>query len=574
MANKDIFIAIALQIPIWSASSPQGTSRYGPHIDCSDEELLDPLDADVPPDMQEVFLKKYFSSYLSILSIRNRKSNRLDWNFSASVNIIRGKHFIPIISMVNENTSEKTPSSTPLDTRSSEQSFWWIDNLKLTGLEATPADLNPISRINVEEKKKAPQEEIKLEDLEMAKQSEQWTQREISLGESKLVWLGRWKYHVHYRTIFVIAFFVIIVTGTASIILRLYSRYVYFASQAIPDIQYQDYIERYKKGEAFVDQVLNLSDYQQYMGLSIVGSGEAKNIDQVINEPRLSFIQKKDILQQALNTFSTVFMQNTKRLTQLKEDVSKYGFFSKDLYGMLENQEYSTSIKKYLISLEIIKFSSAIKVFGYLETFVSSIANALNMDPAAVETEMHALADRGEKDILLYLNNCYLNPYEVDYDCNLVGDFDRYYAVIDKEEKPIDTKFFKKMMYYVDTKLEQTDLPSFSITFKKYDPMQKQISFTLDVNTFKQDELALIKKGIINPHIFILSNLLNLIKQSVFVISENIDAKSIKITPKNIKIGTSVFQVNNSTMTFTLPIQKGAEREISDYVSTNFTSSP
>ena len=161
---------------------------------------------------------------------------------------------------------------------------------------------------------------------------------------------------------------------------------------------------------------------------------------------------------------------------------------------MLENQDYSTSIKKYLLSLEIIKFSSAIKVFGYLETFVSSLSNALSKTPTEVETSMHTLADRGEKDILTYLNNCYLNPYEVDYDCNLVGDFDRYYTLIDKEDKSFDTNFFKKMMFYVDTKLEQTDLPSFSITFKRYDPTQKQISFTLDVNTFKQDEIALIKK--------------------------------------------------------------------------------
>jgi hypothetical protein len=107
---------------------------------------------------------------------------------------------------------------------------------------------------------------------------------------------------------------------------------------------------------------------------------------------------------------------------------------------------------------------------------------------------MQTLANRGEKDVLVYLNNCYLNPYEMDYDCNLVGDFDRYYKLIDKEKTPPDTTFFKKMMYYVDTKLEQTDLPSFSITFQKYDPTQKEISFNVDVNTFKQDEIALIKK--------------------------------------------------------------------------------
>ncbi|HBB03616.1 TPA: hypothetical protein DCZ39_01765 [Patescibacteria group bacterium] len=290
--------------------------------------------------------------------------------------------------------------------------------------------------------------------------------------------------------------------------------------------------------------------------MSIAGNGEETNVNKVMMDKNLSYIQKKDILQQALDSFSTIFINNNQNLTTLKEDISKYGFFSQELYDMLQSEDYSTSIKKYLLSLEIIKFSSAVKVFSYLDTFVSGLANTIDAPADQVQKEMQALADRGEKDIVIYLNNCYLNPYEIDYDCNLVGDFDRYYKLIDKEKTPPDTAFFKKMMYYVDTKLEQTDIPSFSITFKKYDPTQQEISFTVDVNTFKQDEIALIKKGIINPHIFILSSLLNLIKQSAFVVSENIDAKSIKITPKVIKIGTSVFNVNNSTMNFVLPIQK------------------
>jgi hypothetical protein len=217
-------------------------------------------------------------------------------------------------------------------------------------------------------------------------------------------------------------------------------------------------------------------------------------VDTVINESRLTYVQKKDLLQKALNDFSPILQRNTQKTEQLKEDISKYGFFSKELYDMLANEDYSTSIKNYLLSLEIIKFSSAIKVFGYLETFISSLSNALGVLPAQVETGMQALAARGEKDIVIYLNNCYLNPYEVDYECNLIGDFDRYYKIIDKETTKLDTRFFKNVMFYVDSKLEQTDLPSFSIIFRKYDPTQKQISFTVDVNTFKQDELALIKK--------------------------------------------------------------------------------
>lgn len=228
--------------------------------------------------------------------------------------------------------------------------------------------------------------------------------------------------------------------------------------------------------------------------MSLLGSGASSHLDTLIQDKDLNYIQKKDTIQQAFNTFSTRFIANKQQLTTIKENISQYGFFSQEIYDLLEDQSYATSIKQYLLSLEIIKFSSAIKVFSYLDTFVSSVASALNITPTAVETNMHSFAERGEKDILMYLNNCYLNPYEIDYTCDLVGDFDRYYTLIDNTSTKIDTKFFKKMMYYVDVKLEQVDIPSFSIVFKKYDPTQKEISFTVDVNTFKQDEIALIKK--------------------------------------------------------------------------------
>ncbi len=476
--------------------------------------------------------------------------------------------------MEEQKEQQHVPTPNTPTPGSSEPDFSKMENLKLNDLETPPQVASLISQANAEEESRPPKEEVKFENLGMRIQPTEEKGANVSLGESGVMGMHKSKYHDQYRKLFLISFFVIIVTGLASVILRLYSRYVYFASQPIPDANYQTYIDAYKQWKIFIDKTLKLGNYQQYASLSLIGSGEEANVDTVVLDKRLSYIQKKDILQQALNNFSTIFISNIQQLTTIKENISKYGFFSQEIYDLLDNQDYSTSIKKYLLSLEIIKFSSAIKVFSYLDTFVSSLASELKLPVMAVQTQMQTFADRGEKDILVYLNNCYLNPYEIDYDCNLVGDFDRYYALVDKENTPPDTKFFKKMMYYVDKKLEQTDLPSFSITFKKYDPTQKQISFTVEVNTFKQDEIALIKKGIINPHIFILSNLLNLIKQSIFVVSENIDAKFIKILPKIIKIGTSVFNVNNSTMDFVLPIQKWSEREISDYIDPIFTSSP
>jgi hypothetical protein len=93
------------------------------------------------------------------------------------------------------------------------------------------------------------------------------------------------------------------------------------------------------------------------------------------------------------------------------------------------------------------------------------------------------------------------------------------------------------------------------------------MSFKVEVNTSKQDEAALTAKWIINPHIFIVTNLLNLIKQSMYVISENIDTKQLNIAPKTVKIWSTIITVNNSVMNFVLPLQKSTEREISDYTT-------
>lgn len=198
-------------------------------------------------------------------------------------------------------------------------------------------------------------------------------------------------------------------------------------------------------------------------------------MQQIINDPTINYLQKKEILQQAFTSFATKFVQDQQQLTTVKEEISKYGFFSQEMYDLLNTQNYTTSIKQYLLSLEIIKFSSAVKVFSYLDTFVTNLSSALHESSSVVEDNMHTFAARGEKDILLYLNNCYLNPYEIDYECNLIGDFDRYYTKIHPETPTPDSKFFKKMMYYIDNKLEQIDIPSFSIVFKKYDPNQKEI---------------------------------------------------------------------------------------------------
>ncbi|HCB51280.1 TPA: hypothetical protein DEP21_01710 [Patescibacteria group bacterium] len=188
-----------------------------------------------------------------------------------------------------------------------------------------------------------------------------------------------------------------------------------------------------------------------------------------------------------------------------------------------------------MVLVENVKFITAFKVFSYMESFLQSLGNNLHKDPLEIEQKMEEINDDVEKNIIIYTNNCYFNPYEIDYDCSTTNDFDNYYKLIDTTNKT-DTKFLKQLASYVDMKLQQTDIPTFSINFDNFNPKQDTIKFSIDLNTNAQDELALSKQGILNPHLYIVTNLINLLKQSLLVIGEGIKADQIRIAPKNIRV--------------------------------------
>ena len=149
--------------------------------------------------------------------------------------------------MEEQKKQQNVPTpNTPIP-GSSEPDFSKMENLKLNDLETTTPVVSLISEANAEEEARPPKEEYKFENLGMRIQPTEEKRANISLGESGVIGIHKSKYHDQYRKLFLISFFVIIVTGLASVILRLYSRYVYFASQPIPDANYQTYIDAYKK---------------------------------------------------------------------------------------------------------------------------------------------------------------------------------------------------------------------------------------------------------------------------------------------------------------------------------------
>lgn len=259
-------------------------------------------------------------------------------------------------------------------------------------------------------------------------------------------------------------------------------------------------------------------------------------------------------------------VQLKKDIKTIKETLTKDGFFPPELVGILKSDNAVGSIQRSLLSLEVVKFSSAMKVFSLMDVFVSSLADNLGYTKSDIRMKLNELMERGEKDIEYYLNVCYNNPYEP-AKCDKINDFDEYYHTI-LQDKTFETSFFKTLMEFINNKLEFSNMPSFSITFNSFNGKSNAIGFTIEVNTLKEDEYALIEQRIRSPHIFIVSELIKLLKQSTFIVGKAIDAKDIKVTPKHVSIGGSKYVVNNSIKNFNLPIQKTTEREIFDFLDT------
>ena len=341
----------------------------------------------------------------------------------------------------------------------------------------------------------------------------------------------------------------------------------YLGEKSQADISHLSTItEKTSKSYDEYGQTLGLFDLQKYENLNVDEWAKEK-ITKIIKDLSLNYVQKRDILQSVANKIGTSILDLKWKIQQDTNALNKDWFFPEELVWILKQDNAVGSIQRSLLSLEVVKFSSAIKVFSLMDTFLSSMVSDFGYQQSEIKKILNELIERGENDIQNYLNYCYNNPYEP-VQCNIIWDFDKYYQLRENStgEKPFNTSFFKKLMEHIDKKLEYSNVPSFSITFNSFDGKSNSIAFTVEVNTLKEDEYVLLKQDIKSPHIFIVSELIQLLKQSTFIVGKAIDAKDIRVTSKPITIWGSKYMVNNSVKTFTLPIQKNTEREIFDYV--------
>ena len=354
------------------------------------------------------------------------------------------------------------------------------------------------------------------------------------------------------------------------VLLYSFNNYITWGSQTTADFDKQEYVNKFKPKLEKVKEWLWVNNKPKYQNqLPMVNSPMAEQrTDDIINATDIDYIEKKDLLSNYAADIVRNAQDQAVYVDSLKQEIAKQGFLPEELNKLLTDNGAIATIQRSLNALEVIKFSTATRVFSYMNTALTTIAEMMRISWSNVESLKQLflqLWSRWEKDITAYVYMCYLNPFETNADCDTIGDLDLYYNN-KLRDGSINIKMFKNSMNAISQLLEKEDTTLFSITFNWFNAKDKNITFRIEVYTNQDDERSLMAQWKKNPNIFILTNIINLLKQSSFIIWANINTKEVNVQPKTLTIGGISRKVNYSTMNFTVPIQKDTEREIFDYI--------
>lgn len=386
---------------------------------------------------------------------------------------------------------------------------------------------------------------------------------DLTNGDLRMIWndISKKTKPKNKRIIYMaILLVLIILTSAVAFLAYKYDKYI---------IDYWNWIEIgndiYNKFEETKGQIYKLL-WREYVWLKwqveLSNENWISNLKQLVEWDNW-YIYKKETLKGSIQNLFNSLIDSTNHIDETKKYISSYWFFSDKLSSIISDDEAITSIQDSLTAIESIKFSSAISVFSKLDTFLESTSRETGLEKEEILDKMKNISRRWEKDINLYIKNCKLNASELDAQCNHIWDFDKYYELT--EDTWFDTKFFKSLMEFIDAKLEQTEVPSFSIKFKSFDKANKEMSFDVEINTFKEDEVELAKNWILSPHSFILNSLINNLRLSRVIISEQIKVESIQVNQVVKTFWTTEFIINSSSNSFTVPIKKENQIEIDDF---------
>lgn len=325
----------------------------------------------------------------------------------------------------------------------------------------------------------------------------------------------------------------------------------------------------------YIVRTLQLEPLDKYNAQQVVTTNTNKDniINRIIQDPEIGFITKKKILTPGVSLLYRDIANRFDNFEWLKNVAGQQWFFPNWIQAISKQDWFNNSIQKAIVSVESIRFAVALKYFSLLDSFTTQLSSYASMPKDVVAKKLKNFVDRGEKDIYLYVSSCYLNGYEIWTSCSTIGDFFNYYTYVDSSFTNDDKRLFLLTMDIIQAKLENTDFPSLDVSVRNIDTINNSINLNIEINTFKEDEAALtLDNGILNPHIYLITSIVNHLRESRYVLTDSININSLVVEKRKVKVWWQMVTVNTSSFSFALPLQNDVQREIYDFTNSNWDS--
>ncbi len=188
-----------------------------------------------------------------------------------------------------------------------------------------------------------------------------------------------------------------------------------YASKDNPTQTNLSYVEKVRNVRSMVNPYIHIDTTSSYQDVALT-----TNLKDILDAKDMSYADKKNLLEGKVGDFVGKLRKEKETLEDKQKNITKYAYLPKEVSDIVLIDEAINSIEDSLFALEAIKFSSAVSVFVYLDSFTKNLSKTLHMTSDEVKENMQYISEKGEKNIKAYIEKCYLNPFETNYNCKVV----------------------------------------------------------------------------------------------------------------------------------------------------------
>ena len=149
--------------------------------------------------------------------------------------------------------------------------------------------------------------------------------------------------------------------------------------------------------------LLHLEDTKKYDGQPFASPTGTGLVQRLLTDPSLDFLAKRKVMHIGVMKLMQETSKKYSDYAALKKEVGQQGFFPKNLQAIAKGVFFNNSLQKAIISIESVRFTTALKFFSVLDSFLTQLSSYASVPKDVLGDQLNGFLDRGEKDINNYI---------------------------------------------------------------------------------------------------------------------------------------------------------------------------